>query len=272
MPENNCLSASLGSGTVSKTDSRGFDTSRRCLALVPYSRGWRGSLTSTQRSRHFSSLVSVVRSARRTRATGPTATLTPWRLDPTHGGDGAEEPQPAVNRTPLRGHRGFDSLLHHQLSAPVAQRTEQRLPKPRRAGSNPAGGSGAAGDRAGGACAVVVNSADTSVFQTEAEGSMPSDRSFGLQRVGLTEGRRVFTPDGTGSTPVRATTRQRRPGTLPGVRCRGRVTPPDSGSGESAFESRASDNTTAVTGMPGGWFPEVPTHVVFRWRVGPVNR
>jgi hypothetical protein len=34
MPENNSLSASLGSGTVSKTDSRGFDTSRRRFALA----------------------------------------------------------------------------------------------------------------------------------------------------------------------------------------------------------------------------------------------
>ena len=87
------------------------------------------------------------------------------------GGAGHEVSPLAVNRA-LRLWR-FDSAPHHHL-APVAQWTEQRPPKPMRAGSTHAGGTGATfgPDRA-----VVVNSADTSVFQTEAAGSMPADRS-----------------------------------------------------------------------------------------------
>lgn len=59
-------------------------------------------------------------------------------IRPGSGGDGAVELQPVVTRTSL-WHRGFDSLLHHS--------------------------------------AAVVNSADTSVFQTGAVGSMPTGRS-----------------------------------------------------------------------------------------------
>jgi hypothetical protein len=69
-----------------------------------------------------------------------------------HGGDGAAEPQPAVNRTPFAGTGGSTPSSTTSFSTPVAQRTEQRLPKPRRAGSNPAGGSGTTGSRRGSFC------------------------------------------------------------------------------------------------------------------------
>jgi hypothetical protein len=113
-PKTILQSANSGSGTVSKTDSRGSIPPAGAWRLPAFP-GRRGSLTSTQRSRHFLTLLSVVPSARRTGVRGPAAT-------PTRGG-----------RT--------------RLSAPVAQRTEQRLSKPRRAGSNPAGGSGTTGHR-----------------------------------------------------------------------------------------------------------------------------
>jgi hypothetical protein len=77
----------------------------------------------------------------------------------------------AVNRV-LRLWR-FDSAPQHHL-APVAQWAERRPPQPMCAGSTPAG---APAPQLGADRAVVVNSADTSVFQTEAAGSMPASRS-----------------------------------------------------------------------------------------------
>lgn len=96
--------------------------------------------------------------------------------------------------------------------------------------------------------AVVVNSADTSVFQTEAEGSMPSGRSRSGalapdahlgSSVGQSAALRMRRPQVQVLAGVRA---RRRGGAGAFRRMRGAVaTPAGSGPGDTAFDPRASD-------------------------------
>jgi hypothetical protein len=101
-----------GSGPVSKTDSRGFDSLRRCCTSPIFGGSTRiiDIYTAEQIFPTFAS--AAIWCARRERRVRPNRYVRVVRPDPFTVEMGLLEPHLAVIQASSR-HRGFDSLLHH---------------------------------------------------------------------------------------------------------------------------------------------------------------